>query len=285
MRLRAPVTKRLLDIEEFRSQAIANRKPGAGVYTTHAAAPQQIAARTLRFCFSEGSVDRMSDTISQLGWDLSWYRRNPVIQWAHDTSQPPIGRAPNVWVENGRRLMGDIEFAPSSINPFAETIFQMCAGGWLNACSVGFRPTSWQLSKDPDRPGGIDFISQQLLECSIVPVPALQSALIEGRAKGINVAPLASWAAKQGSAQRSFRQSAPPDDPAARLARVRRVAELQRSTAGLATIRLSDDRTRDAFISPTQAKEQAALLRARHGLKQIDPRVVAAQAAFRMGRI
>jgi hypothetical protein len=41
---------------------------------------------------------------------------------------------------------------------------------------------------------GIDFLRQELLEFSCVPVPANPDALIQARAKGIDTAPMVSWA-------------------------------------------------------------------------------------------
>ena len=149
--------------------------------------------RTFRFCFSDGNVDRIGDTINPAGWDLHDFEKNPVALWAHDSSSPPIGRAKNLMVENDR-LMGDIEFAPADIYPFAETIYRMVAGGWLNAVSVGFLPTDYDWADDEDREWGIDFLRQQLLEISVVPVPALPSALIDARAKGIDTRPILEWA-------------------------------------------------------------------------------------------
>jgi HK97 family phage prohead protease len=48
----------------------------------------------------------------------------------------------------------------------------------LSATSVGFRPLKWSFSKDRERGGGIDFHEQELLEFSIVTVPANSEATI-----------------------------------------------------------------------------------------------------------
>ena len=44
---------------------------------------------------------------------------------------------------------------------------------------VGFRPLVWSFSKDKTRRGGIDFHEQELMEFSIVSVPANSEALME----------------------------------------------------------------------------------------------------------
>jgi HK97 family phage prohead protease len=167
----------------------------AGVFRAQIGRPKAVPGRerTYRFCFSDGSVDRMGDVIDPLGWELGDFNRNPVALFAHDSSAPPIGRASNVIVE-GERLMGDIEFAPPEIYGFADTIFKLVGGGYLNAVSVGFLPLDYDWAKDDGRKFGIDFHRQSLLEISVVPVPALPTALIDARAKGIDTRPLVEWA-------------------------------------------------------------------------------------------
>ena len=136
----------------------------------------------------------MGDTIDAAGWDISDFERNPVALWAQDSSQPPIGGARNVLVE-GDRLLGDIEFAPPETYEFADTIYRLVLGKFLRAVSVGFMPTKHVfVENQPDRPWGIDFLEQSLLEISVCPVPANPNALQEARAKGIDTRSLIEWA-------------------------------------------------------------------------------------------
>lgn len=186
----------LVSVQQFREELRAKRVPSGGVYRVSTAIQPKAAedgSRRIRFCFSDESVDRMGDTIAVNGWNLSDFTRNPVALWAHDSSAPPIGRAENVGPEGGR-LMGDIDFAPPETYLFADTIYRLVLGKFLNAVSVGFMPTEHQWSKDDDREWGIDFLKQDLLEISVCPVPANQNALAEARAKGIDTRPLVEWA-------------------------------------------------------------------------------------------
>jgi hypothetical protein len=80
----------------------------------------------------------------------------------------------------GDRLMGDIEFASAELYPFADQIYRLVRSRFLNAGSVGFQPVEWSFSSDKNRLG-IDFRRQSLLEFSVCPVPALPSALVDGR--------------------------------------------------------------------------------------------------------
>jgi HK97 family phage prohead protease len=143
-----------------------------------------------RFVFSDGSIDRMNDRVDPDGWELSAFRRNPTILWAHDATIAPIGRAPSVF-SDGYRLLGDVEFAVE-VNAFAKTIFDLVAAGFVKACSVGFRALEYSFSKD--RPGGIDYICQELLEVSICPLPANANSLVEARSFGIDTRPISRWA-------------------------------------------------------------------------------------------
>ncbi len=187
----------LITIDEFRAAARENRAPtSATVLRFQAAEPKVVdgQARTLRFCFSDGSVDRAGDTIDPQGWDLTGFRKNPVALWSHDSWQPPIGRALNIVVEEGARLMGDIAFIEPEIHPFADTIFKMVKAGYINAVSVGFVPKDYEWSDEDGREWGIDFKQQELLEISVVPVPCNANALVEARAAGIDTRPLQEWA-------------------------------------------------------------------------------------------
>ena len=170
--------------------------PSVGVYRFQVAEPKAVAGkeRTVRFCFSDSSVDRMQDTIDAKGWDLHAFNKNPVALWAHDSSSLPVGRASNVLIE-GTRLMGDIEFADVATYAFADTVYKLLLAKFLNAVSVGFLPLDYDWADDDEARGwGIDFKRQELLEISVVPVPANSNALAEARSKGIDTRPLVEWA-------------------------------------------------------------------------------------------
>lgn len=147
---------------------------------------------TLRYVFSDDSVDRVGDSIDAAGWELDNFERNPVALWAHNSWDPPIGRASNVGAVK-KRLMGNITFAVRQFE-FADTIYQLARDKFVNAVSVGFSPIEWSFTAEKDRPFGIDFKRQELLEISLCPVPCNPNALNEARAKGIDTRPLMEWA-------------------------------------------------------------------------------------------
>lgn len=149
--------------------------------------------RVIRYVFSDEAVARDGHTIAAGGWDLANYSGNPVFLWAHDGTSPPIGRVFDIETV-GNRLMGSVEYADAETYPFADTIYRLAKGKFLNAVSVSWLPLSWKYTTDRNRPGGIDFTRTELLEVSQVPVPSLPSALATARAAGIDTAPLYEWA-------------------------------------------------------------------------------------------
>lgn len=134
---------------------------------------------------SSAVVDRMGDIIEQSGWDLNNFKNNPVILWAHNSGfgedRPPIGKALKVWVEDkGKptaRLMFKVQFDLQ--DSFAAEIFRKIKDGFLNTVSVGFMPYEWEELDPGNWWGGLKYLKQELLELSVVPVPANPEALIQ----------------------------------------------------------------------------------------------------------
>jgi HK97 family phage prohead protease len=143
--------------------------------------------RTLRFTISTGVVDRDRDTISVAGWQLDAFRKNPVVLWAHNAWDPPVGRALEVG-QTADRLSAAVQFLDDATygdaSKFADAIYKLARDGYLSATSVGFRPIEWDFTDDETRGAddwwpGIDFHTQELCEFSIVTVPSNPEALIE----------------------------------------------------------------------------------------------------------
>jgi len=142
-------------------------------------------ARTLRFVASDETVDRYGDIIRADGWQLDTYHHNPVLLFAHD-SRAPIGNA-KVWVEN-KSLLADATFAPEGKSALADEIWNLVDADVVRAVSVGFLPTVAPnvMRGEPDKNGyapiiGFEFIGQELLELSVVSVPANPAALALAR--------------------------------------------------------------------------------------------------------
>jgi HK97 family phage prohead protease len=148
--------------------------------------------RILTFTISSSAVDRDRDMVSTHGWDLAGYTKNPVVLWAHNYRQIPVARARKVWVEDGSKLKAEDEFTPKGVDAFNDTVFELYRMRFMRATSVGFRPLKWNWNEE--RKGGIDFLEQELLEHSFVPVPANPDALMDAKSAGIDTEPLKKWA-------------------------------------------------------------------------------------------
>jgi HK97 family phage prohead protease len=148
--------------------------------------------RSIRFTITTGEPDRERDVIDPAGWDLSAFLKNPVVLFAHDYDSLPVAKATTV-EQQGDKLIATAEFAPADLNPMAEQVFQMLKAGFLKGASVGFRPLTFEYNETR---GGIDFREQELLEFSIVPVPANAQALMAAGLDGVDVEVMRGWAEK-----------------------------------------------------------------------------------------
>ncbi len=143
-------------------------------YKQYTTTVESLGERKMGFVISTAAVDRDGDTVDPKGWDLGSYTKNPVVLWAHDYSQPPVGKAVNIQATKDG-LRADVEFLPKGMSSFADMIHDMVQAGFLNATSVGFKGIDAEVSKE--RQHGYDFKKQELLEFSIVPVPSNPEAL------------------------------------------------------------------------------------------------------------
>jgi hypothetical protein len=147
--------------------------------------------RILQFVGSDETPDRDNDIIEVAGWKLENYMKNPVFIWAHEYDQPPIGKAVNVMIDAGaKKLLFDVKFPTAEEYPFADTIYKLYKGGYLNATSVGFHGMKHKTRDEeavlnlPEWQRGRRYMEQELLELSAVPVPANPNALMSIRSKG-----------------------------------------------------------------------------------------------------
>ncbi|NPD67290.1 peptidase [Lichenicola cladoniae] len=196
----------------------------------------QVSDRVLRFVISTPNPDRENDTIALDGWDLINFRRNPVVLWGHEQSCLPVGKATWIEIDDGA-LKADVEFVPGDwphIGDKAEAVLRCCQNGFLAATSVGFRPLDYDIANDRDDGEGwcppMDFKRQELLEFSIVTVPANAEALIEFNdllAPGPTGLPLADVDADARAAQEAVEKE--------QRLRVERIRRAHRHTLMLAT--------------------------------------------------
>lgn len=143
---------------------------------------------TLTMVASTQTEDRHGDVVVQAGWDLSSFKKNPVILNSHryDDATEVIAKATRTEiVGKGKRsrLEQDWKFAVAE-NPKAKILFDLYAGGFLSASSVGFIPKKFAEDKDGNRDWST-IEEAELLEVSAISVPANARAL--AKAKGIDI--------------------------------------------------------------------------------------------------
>jgi HK97 family phage prohead protease len=138
-----------------------------------------VGERQIRVIASDATPDRMGDVLEANGCQLADFRQNPVMLAQHDSNKP-IGRWPSIEVKNGRlEALG--EFAPEGVSDLADEYCRLAKSGIIRAVSVGFIPIEYE----PRRGGGYLFKRWDLLELSLVSVPANPNALvIERRLSG-----------------------------------------------------------------------------------------------------
>jgi HK97 family phage prohead protease len=143
--------------------------------------------RTIRFVASDETVDRYGDVVSADGWDLAHFKKNPIFLWGHNYDQP-IGKVVKVGVEDNR-LMATARLARKGTTQFIDDTWNLIKEKVVNAVSVGFMVHSekdYEPIRDQDeRTTGLHFLRQELLEISLVAVPANPSALLVARAQGL----------------------------------------------------------------------------------------------------
>lgn len=201
----------LLTSDQFRRGVLRGEAPGVvpllrKQFTSEIKQDDDEQGRKITFTITTETKDRDGDIVRSAGMDIDQFEANPVVLFAHDARRPPIARAVDISKE-AKSISATAEFMDNDVDTsgFSDMIFRMVRGGFLRATSIGFIPTKFEfLEEDEDdendenpdvffRFPGLDFIESELLEFSVVPVPANPEALIDARHMGIDISPLEMW--------------------------------------------------------------------------------------------
>src|SRR6266436_4639676 len=123
----------------------------------------------MEFILSDATPDRYDDVIEPDGWDLKNFNKNPIALFNHN-SDFPIGRWESLRVKDGG-LRGHLRMAPEGTSDRHDEIRRLIDAGILKAVSVGFRPIE-SASREDSKYGGMRYIRSELVETSLVSVPA-----------------------------------------------------------------------------------------------------------------
>ena len=141
--------------------------------------------RTIEGAFSTADVDRSGDPpIEQESWNLKNFKKNPVVLFAHDSRNIPIGKVTKLKLDEKGNLAGKIMFAVDEgvgiYGDLIKTVYNLYKGKFMRAFSVGFK-----LGEITDDKKGMKLVKNELLEISCVPVPA--NALALAKSKGLDL--------------------------------------------------------------------------------------------------
>lgn len=138
----------------------------------------------LEFILSDATVDRYGDVVEPKGWKLETFKSNPIALFGHNASFP-IGTWSNLRVEGGK-LLGKLNLAARGTSARIDELISLVEQGVLRAVSVGFMPMK-SAPIDPTKPyNGTRFLEQELLETSLVSVPANPAALSVARSLNVS---------------------------------------------------------------------------------------------------
>lgn len=136
------------------------------------ASTKDLGEGVLEAVITTNSVDRQRENIVTTGIDTKAYMDNPVVLWGHDYEGLPIGKTIKL-TEMKNKIKARFQLAVD-IFPFAKTVYDMIVNGYINAVSIGGVVRQW--SDDY-----MTIEEMEMVEFSVVPVPANAEALITSR--------------------------------------------------------------------------------------------------------
>lgn len=174
-----------MDKKELKNGVATKVDDDSGMITkyTSCKTPKEVDERTLRFIFSTEDIDRDKELIKTSGWRLDNFIKAPVILAHHNYWGEPVARAETIGVNDEKQLFGDVNFPEKEISPYGDFLYKMYKGGYMFATSVGFIPNYEKMDFGDTSNGEprITYHEQELLEVSLVSVPANPNALVESK--------------------------------------------------------------------------------------------------------
>jgi len=165
----------------------------------HAVVKEVDGVKRVMFIASTSDTDRYGDVVDQASWDLANYNANPVVQIDHDycvESTVGLGKATIGDVDGKPALM--LEMVKWSEREMAQEVKMDVEAGILSAVSVGFRPgrAVARRTYQPEDPlyaedGGYVYFDCELLEVSIVAIPANPKAVAVRSAPSLDIGAIA----------------------------------------------------------------------------------------------
>ena len=184
-----PVTFKKVSADEAQSKRAAQTKSVAGglAVVKGLTSPRtwDDEKRSAKFIMTTEQVDRYGDIVGQAGMDITNFSANPQGLLFHNSRSWPVGQWSDITkVLSGRpkRTEGVLNFLPEGVDVDCDRAANHVKHGTIKTVSIGFIP-DWDdvdavLNEEEDWIG-YRFNKSELIECSLVPVPANPGALVK----------------------------------------------------------------------------------------------------------
>ena len=129
-------------------------------------------ARTMICTITTSSLDREGDRIMARG--IRGLQKQIPLLWAHQHDLLPVGKSLHMKYEGGEKVIGKFKYANHQL---ANDVYELAKEGFIRTVSVGFRADSKGMKLNSD--GGRDIQSGEIMECSLVNIPANPEATID----------------------------------------------------------------------------------------------------------
>lgn len=132
--------------------------------------------------------DRYGDIVRASGVNIDNYRRNPVVLFAHEHSQPPVGNSIKIWQDVNQKAWKSFDlYFDDKVDTTgrSDLVFRMVSSGAMPGGSIGFLPKQCKndhTKKERESFGmgeyGVEYLSCDYLEHSACSVPANPECLL-----------------------------------------------------------------------------------------------------------
>jgi len=169
-----------ISIDEFMGRRKMSARDNVVFKSAKAPASWDAQARKGRFVMSAKAKDRDGDVVFTDGIDITEFVKNPICLLNHRSSDPigtwdGVSKTPNM-------MEGDAVLGAVGTTPEIDKAAGLIGAGILRASSIGFIPkTVKRITLEDGTPTwSFEIVECELVECSLVSIPANPMALAKG---------------------------------------------------------------------------------------------------------
>jgi len=159
------------EVDAIYKYSVADQSRGGEVKAIHTMKGEYLTGmRPIgKSVITSATIDRDKDIVFTSGMKLTdGYMKNPVVLPMHLYREFPIGFTKQI-TQYANHVTATWEWLTDQPLTKAAEYYQLWAAYVLNAVSIGFAPDEWEWNKGRS---GLDFVTWELLEHSIVTIPA-----------------------------------------------------------------------------------------------------------------